>query len=172
MEPVGDGEASLVLSSDSRALVLVPLVWPAVVGAVAVCLAVAGRGADALVALALAGVVLLVGLLAAAALQLVFGENRLRLDDVGLTAIRRGKATVAFAWAEIFEANWVDGNSGLFRLPSGAGLWVWPRGSTWAVPGPNSPVRVGQLMLWTPRQRREARAAVEARLHQHGLLSS
>jgi len=93
---------------------------------------------------------------------LLFGDNEVLADDVGLLVRHRRRLVRSYRWEQIREAGLGYGNGFGWR-----GLTVFPDGGPYDVPGPNSPTVVGKVWLW--RTSKETRERIEKVLRKGGV---
>ena len=93
---------------------------------------------------------------------LLFGDNEILADDVGLLVRHRRRLVRSYRWEQIREAGLGYGNGFGWR-----GLTVFPDGGPYDVPGPNSPTVVGKVWLW--RTSKETRERIEKVLRKGGV---
>lgn len=98
------------------------------------------------------------GFVGAAVLVLLYGRNRIEAVAEGLVAVTRGSRTAPVGWDDIASSAWEDEWFWFSRVPSGGGVAVRLHGMR----HDDADVRVGSVLLLTPRRRRKVPAAALA----------
>ena len=87
----------------------------------------------------------------------LWGRNAIWADEEGPIVVTRGRTDRPYGWRDLTTVDWDPGSFWLLEsFPWGASLVVSPQGGPFDVPGPNNPVRLGNVMLVWPWERRAA----------------